>query len=103
MNPQELIDFHASLGDEIATHLEGFVDPQYLDLNEALEPLYLRYGTEFTPTDICKLSATELSQLTQEYNNYFEVKTITKDLVIAFPRAALWRWDNLELEIQDED
>ena len=102
MNPQELIDFHASLGDAIATHLEGFVDPEELSAHEAIQPLYQLYGTRFVPADICQFSATSLSQLTEEYNDYFEVENITEELVRTFLRAALWRWDNLELEIKRE-
>ena len=102
MNPQELIDFHTSLGDAIATHLEGLVDPEALSTHEAIQPLYQLYGTRFVPADICQFSATSLSQLTEEYNDYFEVENITEELVRTFLRAALWRWDNLELEIKRE-
>ena len=99
MNQQELLDFHTSIGEEISIYLEAVVDPEFLSPHEAIQPFYQIYGTGLAPSDIYRLSLDQLSRITTEYNDYFEVTTLTKELVIDFLRAALLQWDDIVFQL----
>ncbi len=84
--------FQQTLGREFVTAFEGVVDLEDLSISECLQVLFNRFGMEFDIEVIKALGQEDLTRLTSEFNDYFEVEGITDKMVESALTQAIWHW-----------
>ncbi len=91
MNKTDRLAFITTIGSEFCEALDGFVNSDYLDPHEAIEPITTVFGMNVTQNDLKNISVQQLEKLVTEYNNYFETNTITNEIIRETIDSILYR------------